>query len=288
MIFDGYIGKLDDLLINLVASLITFFVGVLVPLLFNLIYKKTIKKSTGLSLGSRKDSLDIVAYYANSGKFDPVEKTFLGFPFEYMSLAMVEAYLNNLNKNVTVTSSASPLNKDELDSINKNSNLLLIGGPFHNIVVGMLFGLSEEYHNIPLRFVKRGDEDACLLYKNESKEEIFTPKKNEDGSHYAKDFGLIINMKNPYNPKKRVIALIGCRTVGVYCAAKFFSEQNRKTDKLKKHVKGMKEYAVVVSCNCDKNGMVGSPVFEQAWELDSLDIHKISKEPIKNLEKSNI
>ena len=268
---------LKNISYELIASMVAWLVAVLT-------FRPTVKaierwrfrKSSHLKLDDNK--LFMRCFYANSNRVDEEEHVLLGYPFEYMASASVGTYLNIMSNNkADIISSPSPINKE--DAIKEyRENILLLGGPNHNTVTSYFFGLKEGHTNLPFYYASYQGEDATLFYKDGDTIKTFVPKKHSSGDYYAEDYGLILNVKNPFNPEKRIIALIGCRSIGVLGAAAFFTEHNKK---LRKITKNMDEYAVVIECHGDNLNVLQDPEDHFAIELKSLSENSL----MKNIEK---
>lgn len=256
---------LKNLSYELLASIIAWLAAVLTfrPAV-KAIERWRFRKSSHLELDDNK--LFMRCFYANSNRVDEEEHVLLGYPFEYMASASVSTYLNIMSHNkADVISSPSPI-KDIDAAKEYRENVLLLGGPYHNTVTHYFFGLKEGDTKLPFYFGSYQGEDATLFYKDGDSVKTFVPKKHSSGDYYAEDYGLILNIKNPYNPDKRVIALIGCRSIGVLGAAAFFTEHNKK---LRKITKNMDEYAVVIECHGDNLNVLQDPEDHFAVELES-------------------
>lgn len=256
---------LKNISYELIASAIAWLVAILTyrPAV-KAIERHRFKKSTHLKLEDNK--LFVECFYANSNRVDEEEHVLLGYPFEYMASASVATYLNLMSHNkADVQSKPSPTNKTEVEKEYRD-NILLFGGPNHNAITSYLFGLRENKTNLPFYFGEYKDESATLFYKDGDKIETFIPIKDADEKCYVEDYGLILNIKNPFNKEKRIIALIGCRSIGVLGAATFFTEHNKK---LRKITKNMDEYAVVIHCHGDAYNLSKDPENCLAVELKS-------------------
>lgn len=97
----------------------------------------------------------------------------------------------------------------------------------------------------------------------EGKETPFKPK-TVDEKYYGEDFALIMNVKNPYDPEKRVIFIAGCRSIGCYGGAIFLSQQLKEIQK-KVH---WDEYALVVSCSGDAEDLNARPKLVGTFPLN--------------------
>ena len=212
---------------------------------------------------------------ANSGRYDESENVYLGYPFEYMSAASINSYLSMMVKIVDMEPHPCPLKVKEIAKIDKTKDLILLGGPFHNILTKLFFGLVKDKTNLPLYFDTFEGEEATLFYKENGANEYKTAKPLKDmvGNYYSEDYGLIINIKNPYNPSKRVIALMGCRSIGVLGATLAFTTFNKEIFKKVKD----DQYAVIVKCYGDRNNVdIERPIeFITSIALNDLKIENL-------------
>ena len=296
VLFDAEAFKsfLNDFLVNLIASLvwtiIAFVAGVLFTRLQTVLYRRYVKKITRFTVHGRNDTLYVTSIYANSGKKDAGEAVNLGYPFEYMANAMIESFLLSLNKHLEMRSGPGPITKREVEMTSKDSNIILLGGPFHNLITGNIFGLSKEYHTVPFYFdsVAREDgsmEDATLIHIEEADKPLvngdncFIPEKDADGRYYRTDYALIMNVVNPFNPKKRIISFIGCRSIGVFGAALYYTKYRKE---IAKKVK-FDEYALVIKVNGEQDNIIGEPKLLKTYNLDPIDISKISTAHLNDL-----
>lgn len=280
---------------NVITSLICTGIGFLFGICFSRLqarlYRRNIQKITRFNVNNKNESLRVDAYYANSGKKDAGESVNLGYPFEYMAIAMLETQLLALNKCLELRSGPAPATKIEVEGLSKDSDLIILGGPFHNLLTGYIFGLKKEYHNVPFYFDDlsvdvngqiRGDE-ATLVFDNgepfKFEENCFIPLKDVDNKFYHTDYALILNVRNPFNPKKRIISFIGCRSIGVYGAAMYF---NKYSNEIKKNIK-YDQYAIIIRVNGEQDNIVGEPRFLKSVELNSIDLGNITSKYIKDL-----
>lgn len=278
---DGLYSLVIDILKNLAGSLVWAGVAFVAVYFYNAFtdwfYKRKFYKSTRLKINPKQEKLSVQCFIANSGKYDENEKVFLGYPFEYMASASISSYLSMIIKNVDMDTTSCPLKVLEIEKIDKNNDLILLGGPFHNMLTKLFFGLSKENTNVPLYFDTFEGEEATLFYKDNGDQDYKTVKPIKDpvGNYYCEDYGLIMNIKNPYNPKKRIIAVMGCRSIGVLGATLAFTTFNKEM------VKNIHydEYAVIIKCYGDQNNVnLDRPLEHVAnIKLDSITMDKLVK-----------
>ena len=111
------------------------------------------------------------------------------------------------------------------------------------------------------------DENANLTHTHENGEQTtFSPELSEgEQKYFEKDYGLIMNVKNPLDKNKRIISIIGCRSVGCYGATQYLCN-NIHT--IKNKIKD-DEYAIVISCDGEEENITSEPVFEAYFKLDT-------------------
>ena len=208
-----------------------------------------------------KSRKDVNCITANTGQYDEGELVTLGYVFEYIAVGELRVAFKQLFKHIDIGVKMSPVEYGDMHMSDLKSNMILIGGPFHNCVSREL--LFSGKFDFPFSF----DDNANLYHDNgDGTTDKFEPKQSDlNNKFYELDYALIVNIKNPKMPSKRLIALIGCRSVGCYGAAYFLSH---KLHKLKKIIKD-DEYAVVVRCQCDEEDIINMPEFVKYYPLSS-------------------
>lgn len=253
---------MSDFIVNfleevVILPIITFVIGILFNVFKRYGSRARRRKLTRLKIGSEDD--DIICFTANSGHYDESELVTLGYVFEYIAIGELRVSLKELFKGVEVSARMSPEDFGAIKPRDLRSDLILIGGPFHNSVTRKIIFGNDAF---PFHF----EEDAGLVYEGEEGREVYTPEESESNRRfYEKDYALIVNVRNPYAPKKkRVIALMGCRSIGCLAAGVFLST------KLKKFHRTVKddEYAIVVKCEGDEEDIIDEPEFVKYYELD--------------------
>lgn len=196
---------------------------------------------------------------ANTDQKDNEELVTYGFVFEYRAAGELGSTLAKLYGPKFKISTSMSKSTYDYSYAQLDTNLIVIGGPFHNAVTRNFFHRMGE--SLPFSF----DEDASLVYNgtHQCKAARFTPKVI-DNSYYGEDYALIMNVKNPLNPEKRVIFISGCRSIGCYGGAIFLSQQLREL----KGVKLADEYALVVSCCGDAEDLNSRPRLVAHFPLD--------------------
>ena len=210
-----------------------------------------------------KSVKDVNCITANTGQYDENELVTLGYVFEYIAVGELRVAFKNLFKNIDISVKMSPVEYADIHMHDIKSNLILIGGPFHNSVTReMLFSGKFDF---PFNF----DDDANLYHDNgDGTKDVYKPRQSDlKNKFFELDYALIVNIRNPKMPSRRLIALIGCRSVGCYGAAYFISH---KLKKLKKVIKD-DEYAIVVRCECDEEDIISTPEFVKYYPLSSAE-----------------
>lgn len=234
-------------------------VGYLFGVLKKLLKANTYKKLMRLSVkDASKSSLKFVA--ANTAQQDAEELVTYGFVFEYraageLGSTLAKLYGRDFKISTTMSKPTYDYSYAQLDT-----NLIVIGGPFHNAVTREF--LRRMGDTLPFHY----EEDASLAYTdpaNPQNTRRFTPKVI-DQKYYGEDYALIMNVRNPLNPEKRVIFISGCRSIGCYGGAIFLSQQLKE---IKGKVKS-DEYAVVVSCCGDEEDLNARPKLCACYPLN--------------------
>lgn len=289
---ESWSGFPYDISVNLIASVIVFLTGVFYAFFRNRIYRVKRRNVTKFNYKTKDDKKVVSCYSAHSEFRDELEKVDFTFFFEDMAYSTISEYLLHIHKETEFKFDLSPLTKKDINTIltsnDMKGDIVLLGGPNHNSLTNVIFGLKEEYSNVPLHFgtdLNTKEEAALFVTDKEDKSvtRLYVPKKKvikrkgEEVTVYNKDYGLILNVKNPFEPKSRILAFIGCRSAGVYAAASYFTNHSKK---LKKNVKGIDEYAVIVECQCDDRNIHGDPIFKEAVALESIKPEMLSDEKV--------
>ena len=251
------LGIFLDVVKDILIMPITFIIGLLISWLKTTEHNRKYKQILRYSPDDEK----IVCFTANPGKYDYSECVKLGYVFEYMSLGVIMNSLKKIYKDIDFITMMSELDYADIRKKNLKRNLILIGGPFHNSVTRQL--LFSNNINMPFSF----DEDANLIYTDEKgKETRFCPEiSNGEKKFFEKDYALIINIKNPLVSTKRILSIMGCRSVGCYGAALFLCNNIHN---IKKEIVD-DEYAIVISCDGEEENITLAPVFEAYYKLDT-------------------
>lgn len=248
---DFFINFMEEVVI---LPIITFVVGLLFNVMRRYGSRARRRKLTRLQIKSPQD--DIICFTANSGHYDEQELVTLGYVFEYIAIGELRVSLKELFKGVEVCARMSPPEFSSLRARDIKSDLILVGGPFHNCVTRELV-FREGF---PFHF----EEDASLVYEENGERDVYTPKESEQKTRYFEtDYALIVNMRNPRAQGKRIIALMGCRSIGCLGAGVFLAT------KLKKYYRTVKddEYAIVIRCEGDEEDIIDEPEFIKYYKL---------------------
>ena len=278
MIFDflnwDWPGFGYDIFIELLGASIVFVASTLFfTVLLTRLYRKSVKNVTKIHLENKDDDKVIKCFSAHSGFSDTKENLEYGFFFEDMSYSLLTNYLLSIHKKTEFEFKFSPLNKYQVNQITNTlkGDIVLFGGPNHNLLTNKILGLKPDYSNVPFYFSidESGKEDATLfsLDDNHQVKACYVPLKDDNEEYYCKDYGLIINIKNPYDPANRLIAFIGCRSIGVYGATMYFCKHSKE---VKKKTKKYDEYALIIKCEGNKYNVEGDPTLIEAIPLNSI------------------
>lgn len=142
--------------------------------------------------------------------------------------------------------------------------LLLVGGPRNNDITKLLF----ERVNLPVRF-----DGHSLIDKDNVRSTPLAINQT-----IIKDYGVIINIPNPFHDNKRIILLAGCHAYGTNAAIRAMTWPYLK-ETLKRI--SSTDYAVVVEALV-VNEFVSKPklvkVFE-ITELESTNVPEVESQP---------
>lgn len=186
---------------------------------------------------------------ANPQLADESELVSCGYVFEYRGAGELGSTMNKLyGPNLQIKTTMSRVDFSYTYS-DLSTNLILIGGPFHNSVTRNF--LERMGTSWPFRF----EPDSTLVYTDPDGNKTPFKPKTINKEYYGEDYALIMNVKNPYDPEKRVIFIAGCRSIGCYGGAIFLSQQLKE---IRKKVP-WDEYALVVSCSGDAEDLNARP-----------------------------
>lgn len=270
---DHLIGFLENVVL---VPILTALVTLLYAVIKRRVSLSKQRKVLRLEEKDDKTVKDINCITANTGQYDEGELVTLGYVFEYIAVGELRVAFKNLFKHIDISAKMSPMEFGDVHLRDLKSNLILIGGPFHNSVTREL--LFSGKFDFPFRY----DDDANLYHDNgDGTCDVYKPQQsNLNSNFYELDYALIINIRNPKMPSKRLIALIGCRSIGCYGAAYFLSH---KLKSIHKEIKD-DEYAIVVRCECDEEDIISTPEFIKYYPISS----KALPAPTKTTEETSV
>ena len=257
-----------DIIINIVASIIIAVVLFSKDGVVNAIYRKKMFETTRIRHFKKDYGKKVKFYYAKSDQYDEEEGSYLSFPCEYLSMGCIESFLKIKLPNLNVEREMTPEDLSGVLNISSDYDIVIFGGPVHNLVTRYYFDLCNPNNKAHIYFttpeyllhatgynVERKDEDTRKRTKISVDSQItanrdFDVERDEKTGSFIKDHGIIINIKNPKNVKRRIILFMGSRTFGVQGAANYFSYYNKELRKALKKLPGgiPNEYAMIVKC----------------------------------------
>ncbi|MBS9718493.1 hypothetical protein ACFFUT_09120 [Pseudohalocynthiibacter aestuariivivens] len=98
-------------------------------------------------------------------------------------------------------------------------DLIILGGPKNNRIAKEILDMAK--NEIPVELL-----EPALKWKDASSIEEFVPLYENDD--VSTDFGLILRIRNPHNPKKTIVLLAGTHTYGTTAAARYFVTEMNK------------------------------------------------------------
>lgn len=235
-----------------------FFIQRLLITIQNYKFKMTVKFPT-------IDENEFKCFTANPDCYVTDEHVRLGYVFEYMAVGEIEHYFKKIYKKAKFSTMMSPITFAKIREKYLRTNLIIIGGPIHNQVAKKLLEKKE----IPFQF----DSDSNLLFlKNGVVNKKYIPEKTavEGCDYFQKDYALIINAKNPWDNSKRIIALMGCRSLGCYGASLFLCNEIYKC-KNSSRIRD-DEYALVVSCYGEEENITSNPELVGYYQLHTKNL----------------
>lgn len=218
-----------DILINLTASVLFFFLGYLSNKFFNVL---NLKRNFGRFWNKFiKDPTMIVIPTLTKEIVD--EK----IPLLYSELkigSIIDEILRKFNKNVFM--------QEEKFAVDKlmNYSLILIGSPLTNKLIKEIFDDTT----IPVDF-----KDRKLIYNGKYEYET----KYDEENNIIEDYGIIIFDTNYYNSNFNMIIIAGNTPIGTYNAAKIVS----RTKYIRKILKNKfpNEFIVITKTTISDNFM---------------------------------
>lgn len=120
----------------------------------------------------------------------------------------------------------------EISKLDLSQNLVLIGGPDYNAVTKSILDTKKTIFYYKSIY----NESVSKKYPNE----IVICHRIRDIEYCeeddTKDFGYFERLSNPFNPKKKIIILGGCHTIGVTSAIKSLSLFNNELGQISNNV----------------------------------------------------
>lgn len=262
------LGSIWNLICDFFIELICTVAGAVIMYFFRLFRKKLLAHTYKRKLLIDKkqineDFSNVVCYTANPDHYDEQEYTYLGYPFEHMALGEINSMFRYVYKvNKSLPHKIARIDFENYPNEVFYNNLILIGGPVHNsITKNFVFS-----GNIRLPFSYDENNNLIFSSDNNSKQIRYEAVMyNGDDKYFEKDYALILNIKNPKDDKKRVILISGCRSIGCYGGATFLSNNLKKIKNIVKD----QEYAIVVECEGNKDGLIKEPKFIQYFPLNT-------------------
>lgn len=119
-------------------------------------------------------------------------------------------------------SSSKELDNTQYDQF---QNFVLIGGPDYNIYTERFLSETDVVYNYKtLTHEHRPQEEIIALCNTRNKTTLYS----EEEEH---DYGYFERRPNPHDPRKSIVCIGGCHTIGVTAAAKAFSVANNTQGK---------------------------------------------------------
>ena len=218
--------------VNIYATIITLWGALLsTKRLFRLWRTRHLRKVWGIKNG---DSVIVVC----SELEDPEERQLVEPPREFiysLKYGDVDAYFEV----VTTLLRLYPAIKLRIMSAGEATttrmdlakHLILIGGPDYNALTKQLLDHGTQFDYRSPYVATQSDrhpEEIVLYDKLNDKEYCFTTE--------TQDYGYFERIVNPHNPKRNVVLIGGCHTIGVTGAAKAFSMAESEEGEIPRHV----------------------------------------------------
>lgn len=252
----------ENLSIDIIIAMLSFITGLFVEKLKAKLKIGRLSKSLKIKI----NNTTILCFTANpQTNFQepqiPSEYP-LGYVFEYMAVCILKTSFLKADFNVMI----SPLDFNNIDNIKLKQDLILIGGPFNNSVTKEL--LFNPKFSLPFEF----DNKNNLIYKKFGQSNIkYTPEFSSDGTYCKKDYSLIIVKDNPFDHDKKIIALIGCHSLGCYGAACYIKNQLFKNKAARKDT----NYAIIFQCYGNKNETLCIEETDEMFDRKSVEYIKL-------------
>ena len=227
--------------------------GVIVDYSFKAIrrYWVTTRPAGRLWGWAKQDDSELWIILSTCPNDDPSEYTDTIYPQEARAATELESYLKGaLGAEVRLR-----LSVRANEAI--NSNLVLLGGPIHNHITRRVLPAL----NAPFQF-----DDHTLV--NTQDGQRWSPSINDAGGRerIAEDYALIVKTRNPFDRRKTVLVVAGCRTHGVLAGARALIRE-RVTDTLAITTGLGDHYAMVIHAPVHED-VLGAPEIVASWPLD--------------------
>ena len=238
----------ENFLTEIILSILMFVIGLTLTLI-----KKFYNKNKSASILRFKNSKEknFLCFTANSGHYDENELVTLGYVFEYMGVGELRSFFRTIYKDMNMVVKMTPEKYEKVSRRDLHQDLILIGGPFHNVITANLVMYNPD-RKLPFSF----DDDASLIYDNGEERKVFSPSLSKgENQYYETDYALLLNIENPLKKGKRILAFMGCRSIGCYGVAYYITHYLKN---LKKSL-GKGDYAVVVKVSGDEEDIIDEP-----------------------------
>jgi hypothetical protein len=180
------------------------------------------------------------------------EHTTLVFPAEARAAAEIHSFISHEVKADCRIRFSSTFEDSKYDE-----NLVVIGGPNHNQVTREL--LSRAAAKSKFRF----DEYSAVTPSGKLfTSKVDTSKNTENDIYY--DVGVILRMRNPFEPKKFVTLLMGSRTHGCLVAARALLYEDARL--LAKRLPKNEEFGLVATASIRGQEIYDLKI-EEVWQI---------------------
>ena len=158
-------------------------------------------------------------------------------------------------------------------------HLILIGGPDYNALTQEILNQSVtqfDYRSPDGDTQSEQNPQEIVLYDKQNKKEYCFPTKISDDGDSDRDYGYFERIANPRNPKKNIVLIGGCHTIGVTGAIKAFSMAPNEEGKIQDpvlcnaslvagQVGKAQTFAVVVSVDRVLGQTISTPVVKSTY-----------------------
>lgn len=123
-------------------------------------------------------------------------------------------------------------------------NIILIGGPVNNSISKELLA-DTVCHNLNFSFDLSVENRDLHYLDTNSVSKIVKPIQQKHDNFT--DWGVLLNIRNPWSDSHRLIALMGCNGLATLAISK--SLKTSMFEKIRKQIKHYDEYAIIVRCS---------------------------------------